>query len=269
MRIQKIIVQVAALAALIVLGFASCSVKEDRSVCPMYVYIRSDAPLPEGTDALVTVFHEDDGMVYQMKVPSDILYPDGLEVRTHRGAVSANVLAGIRDMTVFNGVAKIQTAFQTDSLYRFSVSGESMDEECVMVGSPLKEFSVLTLRLNDTQNAYSFRLLGVWDRIYGTDFKPGKGNYTFVLNDDFIPAGSYECLLSRQGDDSLSLEVYEQENLDVPYKVLPLGKLMVRAGYDIAAVPMEDVTVDVDLTKGVVSVTIGDWEAVEFMIYTI
>lgn len=257
------------LAAVLLFMAVSCSVKEHRDQCPTYLRIKSDTPLEPGTEAILTVFHEKDGMVYQMPVPCDSLYPNGYEVKVRRGVISANVLAGIKDMTVFGDMAKIQTAFQSDSLYRLSGSVESNDEECEIVSSPVKEFTILTLRINNTEEPFAFKLNGVWDRVYATDFRPGKGNLTFTLNESFLYAGSYECVLSRQGDDSLSLEVYQASDLRNPYKVLPLGKMMVQAGYDIDAVPMEDITVDVDLIVGTITIKVGDWDEVVFMVYKI
>ncbi len=208
-------------------------------------------------------------MVYQLLVPSDSLYPNGCEVKMRRGKLSTNILAGIKDMTVFGDMAKIQAAFQSDSLYRLSGSVESNDEECEIVSSPVKEFTILTLRTNNFGESFAYKLNGVWDRIYATDFRPGKGNLMFTLNEDFLYEGTYECILSRQGDDSLSLDVYQASDLVNPYKSFPLGKLMVQAGYDIDAVPMEDVTVDIDLTVGVITIKVGDWDSVVFSVYKI
>ena len=256
-------------AVLLTVAFSSCTVKEERGVCPTYVRICSDeAPAP-GTSAVVTVFHEEDGLVYQMVVPAESLYPDGYTVKARRGRISANVLMGIRSMTVFGGVAQAGKGVQPDSLYRFSGSVESWDEDCDITGSPMKEFSVLTININNTDEPFLFRLNGVWDRLDAADFRPGRGNLEFSLNEGFLTAGSYRCILSRQGDESLSMDVFASSDLETPYRTLPLGKLMTRAGYDIDAVPMVDVSVDIDLTQGVISITVGDWERVVFSVYTI
>jgi len=222
-----------------------------------------------GTRAALHVV-QSNGEVYEYEFDAEELYPDGhVLLVKRRGVISANVITGIRNMSVFGSIVRVKDSFQTDSLYRISGSVESWDEECEIVATPLKEFSVLTLRINNTAKPFLFRLNGVWDRIDVSSFRPGRGNVAFSLNDGLIPAGEYRCLLSRQGDESLSLEVYDMESeISAPVRVLPLGKLMTRAGYVLDAVPMQDVTVDVDLSEGIVSVKIGDWDAVVFSVYT-
>lgn len=247
----------------------SCSIKEDRMPCPTYITVRSTEPLPAGSTAVVTVRHEVYGLELQAAVPADQLYPDGYEVKTHRGVSAISVLAGLRAMDIFSGVATIRDSRQSDSLYRFSGEVESWDEEGEFVREPLKEFTTLTVRVNNADVPSFFRVQGLWDRLDAETFVPQKGNLSFAVSSDFRVGERWSCRLSRQGDESLYLKVFRESEPDREWRNIPLGRYMTLAGYDRNAVPMQDVTIDVDLTEGIVSVQIGDWEKVDFNIYII
>ena len=253
---------------LLAAGLSSCSIKENRSVCPTYLLVKSSEPLAPGTRAVVSVFHAEDGLVESSIVPGERLYPDGYEVKARRGELTARVVCGIRDMDIFSSIVRNAALSQSDSLYRFEGTVVSNEETCEIVREPVKEFTTLTLRINNASVPFLLRLSGVWDRENALDFRPGRGNLAFGINDEFMIEGTHGCRLSRQGDASLSLEVYRQEDTENPWRVFPLGDMMEKAGYHRDASPMEDVTVFVDLTEGVISIGIGGWDVVtDFNVY--
>ena len=278
----------AAVAGILLVG---CSVKENRWGCPTVLVVESTEELPPKSTSVVTVYHSDlEEMMAQVRVDTDSLFGGHFHINLpHRGNLEVSVICGIKDMDLFDGLVCIRDAKQCDSLFRLKGTILADTDSVFFEKEPQKEFTTLSFRINNTNEPYMFKVKGLWDRVYAGDFRPGRGNLRFDVNDEFYPGTNWSCRLSRQGDEQLEMEVYrktpvEQSGVmtkggEAPanasgeeyhlWRSVPLGRIMTLAGYDRDAVPMQDVSVDVDLTEGIVSIRVGDWDKVyDYNIYT-
>ena len=249
--------------AVALLPVVSCSIKENRFVCPTALCITCDGPLPAGSNAVVSVIHEDDGLLIQKTVSAESLLEGRFFAYVKRGNLTVKILAGVRDMDIFDGIVSLRNATQADSLYRIVSDVYAKDDSTFVHGSPLKEFSTLSFRTNNSTEPFMFCVRSVWDRLKAVDFVAGRGDHSFNINEGFKTGENWSCRLSRQGDMSLVMEIYRLVDGNPKYdRTIPIGELMVRSGYDMNSVPMEDVHIDIDLTMGKIYIRIADWDVV-------
>lgn len=272
MRIKFFIPFVAAL----LLGVVSCSVKEDRTLCPGYLIIRSDNVSPVGGDALLSVIHENKGIVYRGWIPvSEIAHGydlfDMQGVACPKGKINVSVLAGV-DASDLSGdqASVVYNNVQADSLYAYSVYYDLMEEEAVISDRLRKNFSTITMVMHGLLPDYGFSVVNQWGGVTVSGLKASERVSTFGLPKEFLHDGEYQFRISRQGDMSLSLRVYRDVKGETKlWNTIDLADLMLKAGYDFDANELPDVRIDVDLTTGIVTVQVGDWEPVNFGIIRI
>lgn len=232
----------------------SCSVKEDRDVCPCLLNLNfiQNGSVSNGI-VEVSVFSQ-----------TDVIFDGSIELKDHSERVSVSVPRGLLHVGVWAGAGDsvseqgITIPFGMDCprVYMHDsdiiASGETYDEDVHMH----KNHCVLTVHLaGDGAFDMPMTIIGNvagYDR-YGL---PLAGEFSYSLNDSVSEDG-YQVVIPRQIDSSLMLMVDDGGD---GVKYFSLGQYLESSGYDWMAPDLEDVSVTLDYTLTEIALTIGGWD---------
>lgn len=245
------------------LSIVSCSVKEDRDVCPAYLTVRSDGHV--GEDG----FTADIRYVVTPTFGGDPRQDDGtLEEFTSEGrtfrvprkkTVNVEVYTGLSDMTI------------TDTLLRIT-PGKPCDAFLCGTGSAWlpADLGDMPLPLNRNYAAVTATVVGDVYYPYPYAFVVKGGVDGFVIPGLRPHRGTFEhrallgvgdCFRSRvprQLDSSLQVELRTIDT-DELVTVIPLGALVAERGYDWDAADLEDIELELDFARALVTIYVNDW----------
>jgi hypothetical protein len=231
----------------------SCSVKEDRDVCPCRLSIdmsEVDTSVVKYAELLVsasggyvvrdTLVAEDFGKEYIIPVP--------------REEVGVGVYFGADDCVDDMGRLGIPYGDECPLVYMHSsfvrAEGEIMTEMVRMI----KNHCVMTIQVQ-TEKDFPFRLeaKGNVDG-YEPGGKPSVGDFLYAMHTD--EDGICRMILPRQTDESLVLEVYDDTNV---LKTFALGEYVAASGYDWQEESLRDITVSLDYSMTQVGISVAGW----------
>lgn len=235
---------------------SSCSVKEDRTVCPCVLILDlegidrqmvSDAYLfaasadrLEFSDRLVL---EDIGDEYVTSVP--------------RGKLHLSVWSSCSHELTFGGI-DIPLGKDCPRVYMHDSDLELIDEEVRETIHMHKNHCVMTISTEAGRMSFSgARIIGNVSG-YTSEGLPAIGKFEYVL-DDSNDDNECEVVLPRQTDASLALLVDDGYG-DV--KSFSIGQYIVSSGYDWTAPDLEDITVLLDYALTQIIIKIEGWESV-------
>jgi hypothetical protein len=236
----------------------SCTVKEDRSVCPciLEVYftgrdLTKDPVILAGwNDYRVfdeTIRMSDCPEVYKRKVPRSML---------SFGAVSGLVSSVIDGHTV-----RIPVGCECDSLYGYCDHVDCMGEKARTTVEFHKQFATVNLGILHSDLSDEDCTFLVSSGSCGIDMLACRAlEGEFWFEPALIEGNRMHFRLPRQYDGSLSLTVRDRVGNDV---VFPLGRYILAIGYDWNATDLQDIYLTLDINRGKVSVGIADWEMAE------
>ena len=235
----------------------ACSVKEDRSVCPCELTVRSAEKLSSDGRVLVSVIQ--DGAVVKQGMMSRREFEEGACVLTvPRKPSTVTVFTGITDMDMVSGrTLDIREENECDKVFSSIGSVLPVADTCSCTVIPRKNYANLFLEVVGMPQDGSVRILG---KVHGYDvvsLSPREGPFAFVPEGSLD--GTYKCVirLPRQTDDSLTLEVLSGDSL---LETVPAGRLIKSSGYDFDEESLPDITLTVDLTRSSAAVRIADWD---------
>lgn len=275
----------------VMLLLSSCSVKEDRSVCPCWMTVdlsdvaecrwkspevQSDAEYQGITKSPESRSNVAENILLRLRGNSDedavdYEYQMTEAVRADAGTLEYEVPRGSVGVSAVNPVRlDIPVGEQMDSLYGFFKMCHTRCESVKCDVELHKEFCTVSVTLGDEGYVSPYDI-EVWGNVAGVsawDLMPLDGDFRYVP----VPEdGVYRVRVPRQVDNSLELvmlEIADQVGHDgerVIVDRLPLGEYIARSGYDWAAEDLADVSVALDLEKQQVMVTVSDWGGVVVM----
>ena len=236
---------------------SSCSVKEDRSVCPCRLEIGIAAFLKYGPN------------------PSAMIYFDDFPLVPHREGefFIADVEKGDYNICVRTGndeevgrIHMIPPETEPDSLYSFRASVLCDGESKRVNALPHKQFCTVSIKVNGIEGSnITYKIKGSYNGLDILSVEPLYGHFEFPV---FPSAedGSLRFRLSRQGEDG-NLSILSVKGDDAWN--LPLGQWMKDAGYDWKAEDLEDFEADIDYSGARVTLRVCDWEIEEALVVTI
>ena len=286
------------------LFLSSCSIKEDRDVCPCWMTVdlsdvaesrwkspevQSNIEHQDVTKSLESRQHIAESVVLRLRGNSDEDEVDyafkmtetvntevgALEYEVPRGAVGVSAVALGRDFSTPLRSARndrLQSGNYGDEI-RIPV-GEQMDSlygffkmyhtRCESVRSEVK--------LHKEFCTVSFTLV---DEHYESPYDiEVRGNVSGVSPWDLVPvSGAFKYApVAEEGvyrvrvprQVDASLEMVMLSNQEIVSR-FPLGEYIIRSGYDWAAKDLSDVSVALDLEKQQVMVTVSGWDGVVMM----
>ena len=242
----------------LLLWLVSCTVKEDRRVCPCILEVSfSDKDTVED---LVTLVGWSEKELFDVSIRTDD-YPDNYTHNTPRSMVHFGAAKGVVNSIKVGHLLVIAEGYECDSLYAYSDYIDCTGETAHTVVKFHKQFSTVHIG------------------IANSDYEPG--DYFFEVKSsscgiDLLTceavAGSFSCApglykekeycynICRQADDSMTLTVTHYSGDKV---VFPLGSFISSIGYDWEAEDLQDIYVTLDISRGRVGVGVAGWESAE------
>lgn len=244
------------------LAAASCSVKEDRSVCPGYLHVN----VPEDSRIETPV-----GMVgwngsEELFRHSQDVYTDGYTwvKPLHKEDFMFLSYTGVRNSIDYENKIIIPVGFQSDSLYAYH-EAVSLDEQYFVDVSFKKQFA--TVRVDMLQSPEGLAALNL-TATAGTcgfdvvDYAPIEGPFMYKFNTDGVNRiASFR--VPRQKDDSLKLSIDAPDGSRHLCDI-DLGKKILDQGYSWETEELQDIFITFDFQYGVYTIAIADWETGEF-----
>lgn len=236
------------------LGNVSCSVKEDRAVCPCLLNLnfeQGNYPSDGTTD--VSVFSAEDVFYEECVRTADV--SAGLSAAVPRCSMHVRSWTGTEGLLSKEGIS-IPPGSDCPRVYMYDsdivAEGEKYEEKVLMH----KNHSVVTVVFDDG-NADGM-ILTVIGNVSGYDRygRPVEGDFSYRL-EEYGQEDFYQVVLPRQSDASLVLMVDGRG--DVP-RYFSLGQYLASSGYDWTSPDLEDVTVTLDYALTEICLTIGRWD---------
>ena len=243
---------------------ASCSVKEDRDVCPAYLHVRSDGHVGEpgfGKPLTYNISTASEQVHERSTWPfAEFTGKDGHIFRVpRRERVDVTVAGGLADMAFIGNVLRITPGRECDSL----VCGGGtiwIPEDTGELKIPLhREYCTLTLAIAGSATLpypYYFVVVGGVDGYTLPDVTPHTG--PFHVRCEALPSRTAQVRLPRQLDASLRIEARLAEDGELVAE-MPVGDVIARMGYDWRKPDLDDITVEVDFARTEITVRVNDW----------
>ena len=246
---------------------AGCSVKEDRSSCPVFIKF-SDRVNPYDCvgDVLITV--DGGGGCHDLQVPINVLADRDFHFSATKGHTVVSVLSGVMNAVTDRQEVRILNRTAPDCIFALAeeFTTESRDETYVIRDSLCRQTAPVTMRFKGADNVwerYSLLIHSRWNGFDRRTLAPLYGDLSFPL----CPEND-ECLIffPRQGDSSLSLDFMDSEVLKYSF---PLGRMIAETGYDWASRHLNGIVIELDCSLNEFDITINDWSSetpVEYII---
>ena len=242
------------LSALLIVAAVGCSVKEDRTVCPCVMsldFSGLDTAVIESVNVLAM---SADGIVF-----SDCVMADAFDHRYERnvphGLLQVNVWCGDKGMAGKDCLLRIPYGVECPPVYLDSFVADTRVEYFHKRVDLYKNHCRLTVEMQDrSQLPYCLTFKGGVDG-YDIDGIPSSGDFSCVAFP--VDEGLAQVVLPRQTDSSLLLEVDDQ----APHlKTFAVGEYLSASGYDWSAENLADVTVVLDYSMTVISISVAEWD---------
>ena len=241
----------------LLLPLCSCSVKENRGLCPCELTVRSEEPLRTEGDVLVSVIQE--GAVVKQGMMSREDFESGNCVLTvPRRPSTVTVFTGITGMNTVSGRRlDILSDHECDELYSCSGYIELTGDTAECVVTPHKNYARLHLTVIGMPEGAGLRVVG---SVRGYDLMsldPCEG--LFLCDPRIAPQGAgWQTRLPRQLDDSLGLDLLDADGGEI--RNIGLGRMIADSGYSYDDQDLLDISVTVDLTRSSALVHVSGWE---------
>ncbi len=263
MKTAKLMVLTAGLATAL-----SCTVKEDRMACPCFLteeFSGAETAMA-GRDPWISLL---DG--HGRKVAQHSIHPDMMRegkryvARVPKDIIGVTVLYGNRHYSPSekNDAMVLGSGFEADSLYAHAATVDCIRETARDTVRLFKQWCTLELRLEGSEawRPYFFEIHGNWNAFSLRDLSAVQGPLCCIPRK--TGATTFEVRLPRQGDASLTLQVYETDAFGLPAEMkyeYPLGTLLESHGYDWNRKGLDNAIITIDYAKADVYVQIAPWD---------
>ena len=228
---------------------SSCSVKENRAVCPCGLTLEL-AGLPVRPVVLSVV---GEGYSWTEVVHADTV----LVLPVPKGEVAVSAVGGA--LAEGDGSIRIPEGEEAPLLYLFHANVSTESEQVVLPVVLHKQFCTLALRFKGPPG-YGPPFEVVVEGFYGgwaPDGSPAPGSFSRRL----LPGSDGRAVLRlpRQGDDSLLMHIIFSDQV---VRTFALGSYIAAAGYDWSAPDLEDLTLEMNLSVSELRFITGSWTSV-------
>lgn len=237
----------------------ACTVKEDRVECPCEFSLDL-SECDVGDDVLTFSIWDD-----KTKIVSEYFFADDLgkryEYKLERKVFRASAYTGDANSLHDGKNLLVKKGLQADSLYAWAMDIDATGETASEIVLLHKQFATVTLDLSEydaPENTLRARLSSNYGGIDMLSLTPVKNDFLY----EFTTDGSclYPVRLTRQGDNSLILELFSGE---VPLAKFNVAALIASTGFNWDATDLGDVTVTLTASDADVSVSLEPWTDVD------
>ncbi len=252
-----------------VLLLSSCSVKENRFECPVYVTVLTDRFMAKGLESGTVSFSA--GSLIKRE---DISYIDyagkGYTQPCPRDMARAALVTGSANGKFDEDVLYWPAGRAADRTWSYGEIFSVNADEYVIDAVPHKQYCLIKFMFDDSPVAppdyyWRFRIRAQYNGLNVYTSEPVEGDYVCPVGPNNI--GEWYGVLPRQKENNMKMDII------VPYSdnekdgrvdfVLDLGKAFEEAGYDWTEADLKDIMVKVGFTSADVNVSIEDWHGDE------
>ncbi|MBO4340264.1 MAG: hypothetical protein J5835_02395 [Bacteroidales bacterium] len=262
-------------------GALSCKslVLENRTECPAMLFIDlEDETNLEGNAAVrIAVRDVNTSRILAADTPHlEDLDPERYSLEIHKAPLIfvSGVTGVIRSQE--DGSPKTLTipcGMEGDPIYLFTSTVPAMDDQLLVPAKLRKEYSRLTLRfsLEDGVFPYHVTMAGNTSGIDMISGKPVCG--PFRCEPEELSPGVFSCIVPRQSDNLLSLEIMLKEGLtdkeDFSGTLFLSNYLSRIPDFSWTMENLPDITLDIDFFHLSITVTVNDWNVAQTVNLTI
>ena len=241
----------------------SCTVLEDRDVCPAYLTVRSDGHVGEaGFNKEITynLSTQSERVLERANSPFETFRSEGKIFKVPRKeTVDVMAFGGLRDMAFIGDVLRITPGKQCDSL--LCGSGN------IWIPADLGEIKVPLYRnycrvqmglVGEVYYPYPYYFVvkGNVDGYTLPDLKPHPGEFWYRC--DVLAGDIFEARVPRQLDNSLIIEARLVEDGSLVTEI-PLGQIADQMGYDWHKTDLDDMLINIDFARTMITISVNDW----------
>lgn len=247
---------VLAVFALLLASAGCASVKEDRLVCPLFVFFDGGVNRYGCTTSAAVRIIRGEYISVAGVFPMEDFEAPFFSVETQRGENTCSVVCG---GTVMGHNVIYRTGEGTGEVYALveSFTAAAEDEEYTVLSPLCRQTAPVRLSLlNEGGGDYplDLRIRSAWAGFDILTLAAVKGDYSFDIT---APAGNAASFfLPRQGDDTLLLEFLKDGTVVGQYA---LGEAVIRSGYDWTKSHLEAIEMEVNFSLTGVEITVNDW----------
>lgn len=232
----------------------SCSVKENRDVCPCRLFLDFRGVDTSSVQSMHILATTPDGFIFNDVV---VFNEDGQEVElgVPRNDLYLNLYHGVSDSYLNADGLLIPRGQQSPQVYMHSVLLDTRREWLREKVGIKKSHCVITIRIkNDSGFSCDVSLHG---NVNGMDRlgEPNEGDFVFILPGS--AEEGFKAVVPRQRDKSLRLCVSEPDGLE---RYFALGEYLDLSGYDWTRDILDDVTVWLDYSRTDLEIKIEPWD---------
>ena len=241
----------AALALLLILS--SCSVKEDRNICPCWMQIDLSS-CSRYTDLVSLKGWTERKSVFGVHVPEEE-FPLAHEEEVPRGLVHYCAHTDPGESSISGMKVLLREGEQAPRLYAYRADVPAYGETVTDRVSLHKQYAAVAVKIENADDGFGVTVRGVWAGLDLETLAPVRAPFLYVP--ERTEDGVLFFRVLRQGDDSLVMDIKGSGGHTIPYD---LGGMIRSTGYDWTATDLDDILLGVDYATGEVSVSVVPWE---------
>lgn len=260
-RVIKHIICLAAITSL-----ASCSVKEQRAGCPVYLNINFDSIISSGQYENTLLNVESQVPVCEEELRLRDWEVQGYEVAARRGPVHMAAAFDYQSYSWHADTLRIKEGAESSRLFTWSESAICTGDLYHTSVDLNKQYCLMNIiivgLLPGEDYAFDLRIKANCNGLALYDKDPIEGDYTVVASHK--NASGYEVVIPRQRENRIVLELLEKNpkhiyDEDDIVSIIDVGADMEARGYDWEKNNLDDINVVLDFTKMSASIEVVPW----------
>ena len=240
-----------------IIAASSCSVKEDRDECPCWLQIDLSGCVHFGPEVQLKGWNAEKNVLGSKVYEED--YSALYEAEVPRGEVSYCAVTGIEENRTSGTEILIPEGEQSDRIFAYRADVMTDGEAAYDKVHLHKQYATVTMSFAESEgmavNDISAEIVSPWSGISLRSLQPTEGSFRY--RPERNPEGLWTFRLPRQGDDSIAMNVYSENQL---IDTIRLGETISNTGYDWTADDLDDIWIGVDWAQGEISVRIEGWD---------
>jgi hypothetical protein len=244
------------LAMLLSVSFTSCSVKEDRTICPCRLVMDFSDIDTFAVRSVRTLLADGETVVSSSLYEAGVFAPE-LVLEVPRTKIALNVYAGLDSEFVLGKGLQIPLGEDCPELYMHSAlvdaEGESVSEKILLH----KNFCRMRIEFVNTEDRTC--VLRLKSNVCGYDMNGNPMEGSFAYEPHMSDGRKCEARLPRQTDSSMLMEIDDGTGVQ---KSFSLGGYIAATGYDWTAEDLADIDVVIDWSASGIRLRVQDWESV-------
>ena len=249
-------------AVALLLFFCSCTILEDRSGCPCILRLDLSDSSNSIYDTLMVSVRSEDGFLMNALVGREDYGKELLVKIPTREGVRVNVLQK-EAMEYYSDPdasgLRIPPGTECPETYMYSDFCPTWAEESTDTVRLSKNYCGVSLKfVSNVADKFATTIVGNVCG-YELDGNPAEGEFRYDPAFDEESASFFR--LPRQSDSSLRLQI---TSADGSTRSFALGNYIIESGYDWSAPQLDDIVVMVDYVSTSVSITVNDWNIMEY-----